>query len=113
MKNINTTGTFKEYVESIAAEIKQLLPEYTVEVQNTDWSPQQDDSIPALAVVFDIINGCSGNFSIAEFEFEQDKHNAIALENLATIRLTDAIWCLKNARDEYDSLIKLLEGEQK
>lgn len=113
MKNINTTGTFREYIESIAAKIKQLLPGYSIEVQNTDWSPQQDGSMPALAVVFDTVDGCSGNFSIAEFEFEKNKHNVIALESLATIRLTDAICCLKNARDGYDLLIKLLEGEPK
>ena len=119
MKNINTTGTFREYIDSIAAEIQRLLniefsegePDYIVKIEETNWWVDQDGGMPGLAIIFndDTRLGVGTFFSIGEFEFANNTHDPEFLDHLAQSRLTDAILSLK---ENHDLLIKKL-GEQK
>ncbi len=118
MKNINTTGTFQEYIDSIAAEIQRLLgiqineyePNYIVKIEETNWWVDQDGGKPGLAIIFsdDTRLGVGTYFSIGESEFDNNIHDPEFLDRLAQTRLIGAVLSL---RENHELLIKKL-GEQ-
>ncbi len=117
MQNLNTTSTFKDYIDSIAAEITRLLavlievdePKYTVEIKDTDWSKEQDGSMSGLAILFSDDCGTNTYFSIAEFEFEDNKEKPQFLRRIAETRFIDAVYCLRDKRDDYSLMVRKLE----
>ena len=88
MKNINIAGTFQQYIESIATEIRRLLDwEYIVTVEEI----KQNGYIPALGIMINKYLGEFVCFSITEYEFEKNKYNPEALNNLIQVKFINFI----------------------
>lgn len=109
MKNLNTTGTFGQYIQSIAVEIDRLLdqPDRMVEISETDWDAGRRNLLPALVIHF-----AGTYFSIAEIEFEQNQHRSDRLNNLAEVRFQSAIEDLKDMAEGPNRLIERLTAPE-
>ena len=114
MNNINITGTFAEYVDSIAAEIKFHAPRnYSVSVEDHFWgiASEKDGGTPCKVVrISENSNGPRNHFSISKLEFTTlQRYAPDALVKLAAERLAAAIDSLKGLRDEFSEAIKEFE----
>jgi len=94
VKNINTTGTFDEYMDSVVIEIQRLLSDYyRVVTEATKWLPDQ----PARIVKIFGDDGWNTSFSIAEFEFDKNEQPTDRVE-LADVRFNYVMLDLEEAR---------------
>lgn len=123
MKNLNTTGTFEDYIGSIAREIIRLLgtpPEgekYYVKVKDGSWGPGT-----GIVKKITISDGTAfTSFSIAEVEFEKNslclvgdetKAKSVRLNNLAGARFRMAIEDLKDMVEPTITMIERLTAPE-
>lgn len=105
--NIIINGTFKDWINSIANEIKRLLAikttrigehepksKYSVKVQPCDW----DSGKPCLAIEVYMDDKAMGYFSFAKSEYH--KNNPKHLWKLLQCRYVDFIWSLNDIEEE-------------
>lgn len=114
MNNINITGTFTEYMDSVVAEIQQLLSDanYSVEVKNSFWgvaTAKDGGTFCKVVSIWENDNGPGVCFSIAELEFLTLRRFAPeGLINIATTRLADVINIFKILHDAFGETIDKL-----
>ena len=114
MNNIDTIGTFTEYMDSIVVEIRHLLSSqnYLVNVENRFWgtATEKEGGTPVKVIFISEDNdGPNVSFSIARLEFMTLRQYAPkALVDLATTRFSDAIDSLKELHNEFGSMIEKL-----
>jgi hypothetical protein len=114
MNNINIIGTFAEYMDSIAAEIKQHTPKnYSVGVRDDSWGTAhaEDGGTPCKVIcISEDSGGPRNHFSIAEIEFATlQQYAPEALDVLVAERLAATINSLKGLRDDFSGAINKLE----
>ena len=71
MENLNITGTFSEYVDSIVAEAQRLFGDcYIITTEDSFWgTATAEDGGTPCKVIYLRKNGWNTHFSIAELEF--------------------------------------------
>lgn len=116
MQNINISGTFQEYMESVEAEVqRQLGCDYVVELVDVGkqlWSTDSD--LKCLTYIIKIFDneGWRNHFVICEIEFDRNmsqsgdlneferyKRRLKSLTELARVRFVDAEWGLRHAKE--------------
>ncbi|MCK5608347.1 hypothetical protein KAR91_41075 [Candidatus Pacearchaeota archaeon] len=90
-------GTFKEWIDSIAEEVKRLLTTKTTKTNE----PELNCAVKVEKVITVYMNGKPMNhFSFTEKEFKKNRRDPKALELLLHTRFIDFLWELFDIENE-------------
>ncbi len=111
--NIIINIDFKTWIKSICTEINKILSNSSdtfvaeAKIKPTYWG----EGIPAQSIyIFNTFNG-GLYFSIAEFEYEQNKGNKEHLNNLVKTRLLGFLYSLEQHREDIFRILRQFDPQ--